>query len=730
MLKIIVVSDSESKRLAISQAVELRYSFGGVRVFSFRYGEKLPVLDAFQDVFESISQEITSGDLVHDRFIGILDFSRESGCNEAYDIRAFRSVPGMLILAFPEIQWIPFYKDCVLWSDGADADCFMTLDRAVKLCNGGYSPLFDGDGLRSVLLERVHTGKYDPDHLQYSRTDAAFAIDEESNFASMNAYMAYRFGYRAFPVSSLAAMEVLLKEPSKIPCAKGMHRFRDTRVVVFEDICLEFPDAPPADSKIAFGDNRANAFPILKTADLCVFTTAAADDEKVADCDDGSKRTLSEYFRWNRRRNAISSQRHWYWKTWKERKYRQCFNVLGGFWPGYWGINLLEAGIISSLLIFTLFRCPACFLPVLIFFFLVRGLWYKPIRRFIRRRLCFIPKFSSLLHFRERWVFMPKFYENHCPISFDRNRKYWDVSHKPLAGIFGLRNKCQLPNGRNYGWLFRSKDIKEEYKTARISGKSRSAGDGHAVPGVALKLATLLLHRAERMKSSIIDAEGAVHAAVLANVAFELLNYKTPSLSIEALKRKHYFEVQAECEFVGINARLDMKDRYIDIHNAMGRICRSGDNGEVREFVFLSGMAGLIEELTQLLRDKGKLEEAAYFTGHSRRLYRKLMPPFSRSLLAYPEWVLRDKWNFMLSFGVLCIGILAYCLWQQMLANGASPWDNCWHLVYRVVIARDDLPSELSKNPNQYFIFLLARQIAALHLGFVAAYFLMFMNRK
>ena len=49
-------------------------------------------------------------------------------------------------------------------------------------------------------------------------------------------------------------------------------------------------------------------------------------------------------------------------------------------------------------------------------------------------------------------------------------------------------------------------------------------------------------------------------------------------------------------------------------------------------------------------------------------------------------------------------------------------------MVYRVVIAQDDLPDKIAQ--RQYFIFLLARQIATLHLGFVAAYFLMFMNRK
>ena len=80
--------------------------------------------------------------------------------------------------------------------------------------------------------------------------------------------------------------------------------------------------------------------------------------------------------------------------------------------------------------------------------------------------------------------------------------------------------------------------------------------------------------------------------------------------------------------------------------------------------------------------------------------------------------------HFMTSFGILFFGFLAYCLWECDF-----PWNESWHMVYRVIIARDDLPGDL-KQRGWYSIFLLARQIAALHLGFVAAYFLMFMNRK
>ena len=135
----------------------------------------------------------------------------------------------------------------------------------MTLCSGGYSPLFDGDGLRSVLIERAHAGKYNPEHLNYSRTDVAFAIDEEHNFAALTAYTAYRFGYRAFPVTSKAAMEELLGKSSDgsprraIPLARGMRRQQEPHMVAFEDVYLEFPDANQEfnENNIAFGEKRA-----------------------------------------------------------------------------------------------------------------------------------------------------------------------------------------------------------------------------------------------------------------------------------------------------------------------------------------------------------------------------------------------------------------------------------------------------------------------------------------
>ncbi len=673
---------------------------------------------AFHILSEAIEKEIESDHFVYDRFIGILDCSKEARTC-ADDIPPFTSIHGRIILAFPEILWIPLYKDDLSEKNVSSAG-LKKIDDAVSLCKGDFSPLFDWDGLRSLLMERAHRGAEAPAPYLYTRTDIGFAIDEEANFSFINAYTAYRFGYRAFPISSKAGMGQLLgnEDKNQIPHASSRAADPNIHIVTFEDVCLEFPDADKGniERKLDFGDKRLDAYKMLNQADLNVVTTAAGEDEKVAN---DKTQTLEKYFRHQNRRQ-VSRKREWI--EFKERWYRRFFNRTGGFWWGYWLANAVEAAFGAGVIIAAFFWDPRATLFAAFGIFLLHGVCRRQILRLTKNKLFRRAAWAKWVRKREQWAFMPKCYEGHCPIELGNGRKYWEVERKPLAGIFGLRNKCQLPNGRNYSLLFRSEDIKAEYKAA-IRGKKppstvSDTADGHAAPGVALEIATFLIRRAERMKGQIIDAEGAIHAAVLANTALELLKYKTPSVAIDALKWKHYYEVMAECSFVGVRANLDMNDRFIDIHNAMGRICRAED-GSVRESVFLSGMAELIDNLAKLLSSEGKAEEANFFATKARRYHRKLMPTFFRALFAYPEWVLRSWLHFTASLATFMIMFACY-LYQQT----PDFWEALRNMY--IVMVTGQQPSI----GGEVLVIALAKQIGALHIGILATAFFLRLNRK
>ena len=705
-------------------------------------------LTEFDRVHNEINAELQKSDPVHNRFIGIIDcpFARN-----AEDLHALTRISGMLILAFPEIQWLPLYKSADIMGDDAAANA-MTLKKAVELCRGDYSPLFDGDGLRSMLLYRVHhSGKEKLSAVP--RKDVAVAIDEESHFAFINAYTAYRFGYRCFPVTTAQCAEALLRGGrDQIPCAAP--GAATGSVVVFEDICLSFPDRNNEYAKsIAFGDVRDREFKLIPDADLRVITTAALPVEKVAKLNDKDV-SIDTFFKrysggggeyrgvkchslspWKRIRCGLRELR--------ELVKRRYFNFSGCNWWGYGLLNTLEIFIYILLLGWTFLREYYYGLFAVLFFIFLRFSLKESVLRHLLHASVRYGFGGKFFFKRQQWPFMPKRYIHHDPLWKNTEKggrpagpRYWEVVHKPLAGIFGLRNKCGLPNGSYCPGVYNSSQVIAIYRnairTGRIEEKVGSStektgeGNGHAAEGAALEIAMRLIRRAESMKGKTIDAEGAIHAAVLADVALELLNCKTPAVSMEALLWKHYFELLAECEFVGVRANLDMADRYIDIHNAMGRICRT-DSGMVRDVVFLSGMAEVIEKLSKLLRDNGKLEEAAYFTTHSRRLHRKLLSPPIGALMAYPEWVLRNKWNFLISFGGFFLIFVLFLMFSPSCSGSLS---ESLLIVCKVMIARMWENPPKNSPDHVKFVIMLARHVGNLHLGFVIAHFLMFMNRK
>ena len=770
MLKFLILSNSETINKAVKMALEMTLVQNEITPTVYPIllrtdadGSEEKRLAEFSRVATQIEDYlIKQSDYVHDRFIGIIDCPNMT---DVYDLHALTSIAGALIIAFPTIQWIPLYKDAnLLTTEEEETKGRMTLRKAIDLCCGGYSPLFDGDGLRGILLSRVRDGGVKK--TISPRVDLAFAVDEESHYAFMNAYTAFRFGYRSIPVMSGRCADMFLRDLDEFPHAypvfdeksvknngkqqldKSEAKKQDTQkeeqkkqsdtkirtTVAFEDLFLKFPDRTDADLKeIDFGKRRDDNLSVLRQATVRVITTSSANEEKVAN---DQMMTLDKFFAQDHTRKRIAN-----WKT-KTRKSslknhweRKIFNYLGGYWRWWWLLNLVNWCVFLIILLGALcchknipLLILACVFPYMLWRNANRDRISKEIGHGGGRNLSVRVK-------RWQWSFLPKLYENHNPLWLDdipnqEGKTFWEVAHKPTAGIFGLRNKCGLPNGCKFMGIYNSEKIRRLYehaihKSVFTLPEEEKTVNGHGAPGMAQEIAMWLVRRAERMKNYIIDTEGAVQAAVLSDIACELLDCKTPTMAIEALKWKHYFEVLAECEFVGVTDEIDVKDRYIDIHNGLGRICRS-ENGIVREKVFNSGMAEIMDTLATLLRNKGKMEEAAFFTNYSRKYHRKLMRPFLRSLLAYPEWVLFRPLNFGISFSLLFLFFAVYCFSH---VTGHQIWSSITATCTVLFTQVSDF-SEYQDIADFPVVASIARQMAYLHLGFIAAHFLLFVNRR
>ena len=701
-------------------------------------------LRGFRKGEEDITRILHESDIIHDRFVGILQVTASCAGN----IPALGSRQGALILSFPEIQWVPIYGR---WPDKGDKNTScMTWKRALDLCRNGYSPLFDGDGLRSCLMLRVRNGG-----TCYARSDVALAVDEEANFAQMNAYTAYRFGYRAYSISSKAVADKLLRGRAlELPLAttlmekdlgdlKGFRtNLKSPVIAVFEDVQLQFPDD---ESKAVpqFGDLRDREYRLLNEAHLRVVATAARRHEPIAemasrDQADGTEKrrmaTVEAFFK-NKQNARAGRYRSLSGSTLQERLRcsllqlgdrldRWWFNVSGA-WTWHWLVKTLDALLMAGILIGILFWKASLFLPALLGVVIVQGVTSHILQVASGRNVGLPELVRKMLVRWSQWRFLPKRYRNHCLAQ--RVGKgpgsYWSVAHKPLAGIFGLRNACCLQNGRGFQGLYDTARVMEEcrrVKQGAFIDQNDEDAISHAAPGMALEIAVRLLRRAEWLvaENKIIDAEGAIHGAVLATVAGELLDAKTPVVSIEALTWKQYFEIKAECEFVGVQAHPDMVDRYIDIHNAMRRICRSSD-GTVREDLYNSGMAELMDKLSSLLSEKGKKEESLFFEKKARMFHRRLMNPMARNLLAYPEWLLRSAWHVVIGLMVL---VMAFCAFWMFEIKPLNVDHSAVYYAYELLFC--DEPNFADGRWGNYSSVLRTmRLIAMLHLAFLGLCF-------
>lgn len=149
-------------------------------------------------------------------------------------------VIAMLILTFPEIRWV----FGVMRGAGDQEQDIVRDHGLLSLLAAGADPLFDGTGLREWVRRQARQDDKNatndrptsdrPRHLP-KRSQVAVAIDDERSYAYFHSYVAYRFGFRAFPVTDENLMEELLGEHGSL---KGSPQLR----LSIEDLFLNFPD--------------------------------------------------------------------------------------------------------------------------------------------------------------------------------------------------------------------------------------------------------------------------------------------------------------------------------------------------------------------------------------------------------------------------------------------------------------------------------------------------------
>jgi hypothetical protein len=213
--------------------------------------------------------------------------------------------------------------------------------------------------------------------------------------------------------------------------------------------------------------------------------------------------------------------------------------------------------------------------------------------------------------------------------------KSCQVVYKPASGLHTLWDKLGFPSA------FRITTTRDknspDYRHAHGLAKgyiwpppkpdkgsaTEENHDGHSAPGRLLQISEHLIQRATKLLEEVATVSDAVRGAVLATQALELLGGKTPTVAVDALALKHEFEVIAECQFVGVEFHLSMKERLAEIRQNL-RAMKHWLHRDRQEAFLLNSEARIDKRIISVLDEYGEYEESVTCQNRLRTLHRKI----------------------------------------------------------------------------------------------------------
>ena len=230
--------------------------------------------------------------------------------------------------------------------------------------------------------------------------------------------------------------------------------------------------------------------------------------------------------------------------------------------------------------------------------------------------------------------------------------KHIETVYKPYGGIYHLWKESGL-----MGALRASPNNAKGYAEGfRWPPKRSQMADshGHSSPGALAAVAEKLVDRAERLLPDVRCVPDALKGAVLATDALELLGCRTPTLSFQALRLKHLFEVKAECQFAGVEHHMHLAMRVHEIERDVKAISDWFSHRHKHRAALNAEMQILIE-LIRIFREFGQFDEEQFLMARVRRLHNTLYARqggvriLALPFLRYSEFLLRSVGYFLIA---------------------------------------------------------------------------------
>ena len=275
-----------------------------------------------------------------------------------------------------------------------------------------------------------------------------------------------------------------------------------------------------------------------------------------------------------------------------------------------------------------------------------------------------------------------------------RHRVFVTVGHQRGKGRSDIwkKNKAYLAaRPQKIRWVFKPVGglhrllidgglrVRMKKKMPGVRALSHSLDEApHSAPGRLLMICDRLIQRSEHLLNDHASVADAVHAAVLATEASELLSERTPTTALEAMALKHEAEVIAESRFIGVEYNLDLTHRFREITSEARAISKWFGARWKRSA--LNARLTIVERLANRFRTMNQVEEELTCLAEARRLrfafwsrekpWRWVLSPF----LSYIAFALSSLPVFL---GVIAAWIVFFggIYWLANLpGGGGDPW--------------------------------------------------------
>lgn len=249
-----------------------------------------------------------------------------------------------------------------------------------------------------------------------------------------------------------------------------------------------------------------------------------------------------------------------------------------------------------------------------------------------------------------------------------------ETLYKPSSGIYDILRKSKLFDAYT--------EIKKwEYKRMKTPEISDTSKRSHSTPGVLLLIAEKMLSRAQKILAKAQSVPEAIHSALLAMDAKELLGGRTPTIAIKAVALQHEAEVTAENMFFGVEYARNVDDRIKDIEEEITAIAH-WFNKNTRKRQKINAQLHIVEILAKKFNEFNQFEEEMRCLAEARKLrfafwreqnfLRKAVKPLHKYIEIGMSSI--PKFLAIVFFWILFFGVVYF--WIGNINDNKGIWDS------------------------------------------------------